>query len=280
MIHLTFDMEFYSPLRKDKILNDGLLRVMDSMADDLAKVGAKATFFCTGEFAVEYPEFVSRLARSGHEVANHTMNHAVYRSTAIQSYVKEIRDCDSVLSSIAGSKPVGFRAPNGSAPLALAEILQDLEYTYDSSMCRTYIPGWYEGGFCPVVPYFASDENLRRSDHGQSRFVEIPLGRFPLLPVPLGGFFLSVLPILSVATLNRMCSDQRHYVMYMHPFDLMDNIPKGVYLWDRMRIRNRLGSMVGVILSRNPSLDMRLKIIAESLVEFGEKAYRIRLPTV
>jgi peptidoglycan/xylan/chitin deacetylase (PgdA/CDA1 family) len=45
------------------------------LLDTLADAGVKATFFLIGRDAQEFPELTRRIAREGHEIANHTLTH-------------------------------------------------------------------------------------------------------------------------------------------------------------------------------------------------------------
>lgn len=76
---------------------------------------AKATFFFIGANAKKHPELVRQVMERGHEVANHTMNHAQYWYWAYGPgpAEREIDECQEVLGEIAGVKPKWFRAPAG-----------------------------------------------------------------------------------------------------------------------------------------------------------------------
>jgi len=44
----------------------------------LSAYGARATFFCIGERALNYPELVRAIVTAGHHVENHSCHHAPY----------------------------------------------------------------------------------------------------------------------------------------------------------------------------------------------------------
>src|SRR2546422_5376827 len=39
---------------------------------------ARATFFMLGQFAIQYPELVQRIAQAGHAIGNHSWDHASF----------------------------------------------------------------------------------------------------------------------------------------------------------------------------------------------------------
>jgi peptidoglycan/xylan/chitin deacetylase (PgdA/CDA1 family) len=195
------------------------------------------------------------------------MHHLPFRDSNEKDFAQSIIECDKVIESIVGVKPIGFRAPGGNVPLGIASSLQSLGFQYDSSMCRTYIPGWYEGGLCPVVPYHPSIFDIRRQDPANSSFVELPLGRFPHLPVPLGGVFLTSIPILLRSMIVAMCEDSNTHVMYLHPVDFLSPQTSNRYLWDRARVRDRAFSILSLVLSTSGPADMRLSTLAREFVD-------------
>ena len=267
MIRLTFDLEVYPPMRGDDAFVSQQGQMVQSIADQLLDGGVHATFFCTGEFSYRFPKLVRSLFANGNEIANHSMNHVPFRDSSERDFLRSISDCDKAIMTVVGAKPIGFRAPGGNIPPGIVASLQSNGFLYDSSMCRTFIPGWYEGGFCPVTLYHPSVADIRREDPTNSSFVEVPLGRFPHLPVPLGGVFLTSLPILSRRTLEAMCTDNRNHVMYLHPIDFLNQQKLRVYSWDRMRIRDRAHTVLSLVLSLSKSTDMRLSTLARGFVD-------------
>ena len=266
MIKLTFDLELYPPLRMNESFVKLQGEIVQSITSDMADEGVRATFFCTGEFAVRFPSLIRMISSSGNEIANHTMAHLPFKNGKDRGFRQSIADCSETLRDIVGVTPVGFRAPGGNVPHNIAGVLESMEYIYDSSICRTYIPGWYEGGFSPVVPYHPSATDIRRINPGNSAFVEIPLGRFRHLPIPLGGVFLTSLPLLTRSAIESMCSDERIHVMYLHPVDFLNLSRTNRHIWDYLRVRDRAQAVVRTVLSKSHSTDMRLCLLAKELI--------------
>lgn len=53
--------------------------LLDRVLGDLGKIDTKATFFCLGKLAKQFPSVVRRIAEAGHEVACHSNEHGVDR---------------------------------------------------------------------------------------------------------------------------------------------------------------------------------------------------------
>ncbi len=75
--------------------------------DELARYGAKATFFCIGKNLKQHPELYRRILAEGHAVGNHSFDHLNGWKTNDDVYVENVlkakEDIDSVL----------FRPPYG-----------------------------------------------------------------------------------------------------------------------------------------------------------------------
>ena len=79
----------------------------------LEEADCKATFFITGQWADKFPEDVKKLHMAGHEVANHSDDHAHFNSLSIQEMTDNIAACDKKIKDITGQSEVLFRAPYG-----------------------------------------------------------------------------------------------------------------------------------------------------------------------
>jgi peptidoglycan/xylan/chitin deacetylase (PgdA/CDA1 family) len=81
--------------------------------DVLRQFGARATFFVLGARAERTPEVVRRAAREGHEIGNHTWDHAALPLRAPSAMRVTIRRTSDTVQSITGERPRVFRAPFG-----------------------------------------------------------------------------------------------------------------------------------------------------------------------
>jgi peptidoglycan-N-acetylglucosamine deacetylase len=110
-------------------------KVMPRFLDLLKRHQIKATFFIIGKDVAQNKELLKRIAKEGHELANHTMTHPkqLVNLTAKQ-IEKEILDCGEALRSVTGKYPVGFRAPGYTISPVVLDILRKHGYRYDSSL--------------------------------------------------------------------------------------------------------------------------------------------------
>ena len=85
----------------------------DELIGILGKYNVKATFFVVGEWVDKYPESVKALAEAGHEIMNHSDNHAHYTKLTAEKIVEDINKCNDKIEGITGKRPILFRPPYG-----------------------------------------------------------------------------------------------------------------------------------------------------------------------
>jgi len=105
-----------APERKDLYLtfDDGPMPgPTHFVLDQLARVSAKATFFCIGDNIRKHPEIFQRALREGHAVGNHTYNHLSGWKTSVLAYSANALQCTEEMEKC-GATPVKlFRPPYG-----------------------------------------------------------------------------------------------------------------------------------------------------------------------
>ena len=83
------------------------------LIDILGKYNIKVTFFVVGEWVDKYPESVKALSDAGHEVMNHSNDHAHFNSLSAEEIVTNINACSDKIEAITGVRPTLFRPPYG-----------------------------------------------------------------------------------------------------------------------------------------------------------------------
>ncbi|MDR1329870.1 MAG: polysaccharide deacetylase family protein [Oscillospiraceae bacterium] len=83
------------------------------LIDILGKYGVKATFFVVGAWAERYPESVKALADAGHEVMNHSDDHAHFTKLSAGEITANIAEANEKIAAACGVTPSLFRAPYG-----------------------------------------------------------------------------------------------------------------------------------------------------------------------
>lgn len=97
-IYLTFD-DGPHPIATDFVLKQ------------LARFGAKATFFCVGENARNHPDLLQRIFIEGHSIGNHTMHHLDGWKTSRKEYLRDIREAAAQLPTNLFRPPYGRIGP-------------------------------------------------------------------------------------------------------------------------------------------------------------------------
>jgi peptidoglycan/xylan/chitin deacetylase (PgdA/CDA1 family) len=83
------------------------------LIDILGKYNVKATFFVVGFWVDKFPESVKALSDAGHEVMNHSNNHAHFSKLSADEIVKNITAANEKIAAVTGVKPTLFRCPYG-----------------------------------------------------------------------------------------------------------------------------------------------------------------------
>ncbi len=84
-----------------------------TLIDILGKYDVKVTFFVVGQWVDKYPESVKALSDAGHEVMNHSNDHAHFNTLSADEIVKNINACSDKIEAVTGVRPTLFRPPYG-----------------------------------------------------------------------------------------------------------------------------------------------------------------------
>lgn len=85
----------------------------EKLIEILAEYDVKATFFVVGEWVDKYPESVKALSDAGHEVMNHSNDHAHFSSLSTEQIIENVTACNDKIEAVTGVKPILFRPPYG-----------------------------------------------------------------------------------------------------------------------------------------------------------------------
>ena len=114
-------------------------RCTPRLLDGLQELGARATFFVVGCQAVKDPDIVQRIAAEGHQVGNHSYDHADLHSlTAVQA-LADLRRNDDLLRELLGDGDYWVRPPYGlmSEEEAAALAVPLVNWSVDTEDWRT-----------------------------------------------------------------------------------------------------------------------------------------------
>ena len=83
------------------------------LIDILGKYHVKATFFVVGEWVDKYPESVKALFDAGHEIMNHSADHAHFPRLSPDQMIADLKTCNEKIAKVTGVTPTLFRPPYG-----------------------------------------------------------------------------------------------------------------------------------------------------------------------
>ena len=112
---LTFDIEEWAIAKANGIGNPALYAeyesFLDRILDKLDERGIKATFFCLGMMALDFPEIVKKIDSRGHEIGCHSNKHLWVNKMTEDEFRKDTHDAISSLEDCIGKKVLSYRAP-------------------------------------------------------------------------------------------------------------------------------------------------------------------------
>lgn len=96
--------------------------------DTLDKYNVKATFFLCGVWVKQYPDFVSEIAKRGHEIGNHSLTHPHMARMDAIAIQKELSDLDDMLEELTGKRSALFRPPFGEYNDTVVKAVREAGY--------------------------------------------------------------------------------------------------------------------------------------------------------
>lgn len=213
---LTFDIEewfvyqqypkggadYYLP-----IINDYLDRLLSLLEEN----NIKATFFCLGKVAEEFPEVIKKIAEKGHEIGCHSYQHKFVTDLTRKEFYNDTLKAKTLLEDVSGQKVVAYRAPAFSFTKNnkwAFEVLAELGFEYD---CSIFPANRSFGGFSS----FPANEPVVIDIKGR-KIKEFPINidTFLGLSIPYsGGGYFRLLPYNFI----RRLANKNDYVMsYFH----------------------------------------------------------------
>lgn len=217
---LTFDIEEWY---LEKILHDGRAFRYQQFDEAFAKVlgeldrlNIKATCFCLGKLATDFPQVVREIARRGHEVGCHSNEHVWLNKMNEEQLLKDTQEALKALEDVIGKKVVSYRAPAFSITHQnkwAVNVLADCGIESDASVFPTSRDfGGYKG-FPQDTPCIISHEG--------ATLKEYPISLTSILGKTMaysGGGFFRLLPYWLVSKTIK----QRDYnICYFHLNDLI-----------------------------------------------------------
>jgi peptidoglycan/xylan/chitin deacetylase (PgdA/CDA1 family) len=207
---LTFDveefdlpLEFGQNISKEQmfeISKGGLLKLLSL----LKKYNLKATFFTTAIFAKTYPTLLKQMSEE-HEIACHGYEH----SDVYTNDTSKLQSAKNQIEKVIDKKIGGFRAPRFA--MDNFSILPKLNFSYDSSIHPTFIPGRYMNLF------------KKRKVHKIGKLIEIPLSVLPIIRLPIFWLAFKNFPFIYSKIFTKINFLSSEYTMLVfHPWEFAD----------------------------------------------------------
>lgn len=115
------------------------------LIDILAKYEIKATFFVVGEWVDKYPESVKALSDAGHEVMNHSNDHAHMAKLSKEEIIADVNACNDKIEAVTGVRPTLIRPPYGEYDDNVITAIRSLgmePIQWDVDVCDTASSPW------------------------------------------------------------------------------------------------------------------------------------------
>lgn len=106
----------------------------------LAETGSPATFFVPAWVVEHWPQAVTAIVESGHEIAHHGYRHEKFLDLSVEEQREVIDRSQLVFERVLGRRAVGFRTPTGDWSAVTPSVLVEAGFRYSSSMRDSHTP--------------------------------------------------------------------------------------------------------------------------------------------
>jgi len=264
---LTFDTEEwalakaggYGTAEKYAEYNDYLNRILDVLDER----DFKATFFCTGLLAKDFPQIVKLIQSRGHEIGCHSYHHNWLNKMSREEVMNDTRMAFEELEQCMGAKVNSYRAPAfsiGKSNKWVFEILKECGITRDASIYPA------ERDFGGFAEFGQKAPSIVYGEHFQIK--EFPICTTKLLGKELaysGGGYFRFFPLSFVK--NRM-AESEYNMCYFHINDLLPEkggVPSRQkyesYYKEKGTLKNRYVRYIKTNLGKKTALDKLMKLI-------------------
>lgn len=96
--------------------------------DVLSQHGVRATFFLIGTRVKAHPQVVRRIVREGHDLGNHSWDHAYLPKLKPPALTHNLKQADAQIRQAAGQRITLFRPPYGSVTADVGTITREMGY--------------------------------------------------------------------------------------------------------------------------------------------------------
>jgi len=192
----------------------------DKILELLSDFNLKATFFCLGWVAKQYPNIIRRIADSGHELGCHSnMHQLVYEQTPAE-FKTDLKEALQRLGDVSGKKIDCYRAPGFSITHENMWAIEELIAHGIKIDCSIFPASRAHGG----LPNFHSSRPCKIQT-ASGILKEFPLNTASVLGkkfVFSGGGYFRFFPI---SLLKILIKNSDYNMLYFHPRDFDPDQP-------------------------------------------------------
>jgi peptidoglycan/xylan/chitin deacetylase (PgdA/CDA1 family) len=145
LLHLSYPDKARDMVATASYLRYGPQVAVPRILDTYRHYGIRQTFFVPGWCAERYPHAVEAMVRDGHEVAAHGWLHEHPNEQTDEGEAFWLARSIESITRMAGTKPVGWRAPLYNFSHRSVDLLAKAGILYDASLMGDDVPYWVQG---------------------------------------------------------------------------------------------------------------------------------------
>lgn len=193
---------------------------MDYIFNILERKNLKASFFCLGWVAREFPNLVKKIDSLGHEIGTHSDLHQLVHQQSRDAFTEDLKKSIESLEDLIGKKIRMYRSPGFSITdneLWVFEELIKQGIEIDASICSRKM---FNGG---LVDFKCTEPSIIKTRTGQIK--EFPINLYELFKQKIvfsGGGYFRFLPYNLI---KKMSQNSNYLMTYFHPRDFDINQP-------------------------------------------------------
>jgi peptidoglycan/xylan/chitin deacetylase (PgdA/CDA1 family) len=108
-----------------------------ALLDLYRRFDIRITHFIEGWSADAYPDYIAMELADGHALGMHGWQHELWSGLDYDQALDVATRATEAIEKVSGSRPTAFRAPGGKRSRFTSDILTQLGYTIDASICPT-----------------------------------------------------------------------------------------------------------------------------------------------
>ena len=193
---------------------------MDRIFELLDRKNQKATFFCLGWVAREFPNIIKKIDSLGYEIATHSDKHQLAYEQSKYEFKNDLELSIKSIEDKIGKKVISYRAPGFSVMEENKWVFEELVNQGVEIDCSIFPSARSHGGF---LSYGHAEPTILNM--GSIELKEFPINIFKIANKNLifsGGGYFRLIPYWMI---KKMMKNSDYVMTYFHPRDFDKNQP-------------------------------------------------------